>query len=205
LLALQPTGFPTVLSKPDRLLSQYPAFQVSPCAVVAAFVSGDRPGINPPSWLGSLPVSGRSFVPRGYVAANFARCVCSVATFFMGLVPYVGINSTRQPCRPSPCSRLSLPQSTTAAPPQGWSSTPALSIPVGSDVPWFPGSDRRLYPLTLGGTTAYVAYATLRPVLLGWWSPCSTPKGGASYDRKVGGCCVSSARQGNSAKTTLLA
>jgi hypothetical protein len=48
--------------------------------------------------------------------------------------------------------------------------------PGGNDAPWFPGSDRRLCPLTVGGTTACVAFATLRPVLLGWWSRHSTPE-----------------------------
>src|SRR5918996_2997917 len=63
LLAFRPVGFPTVLPKPDRPLSQYPAFQVSPCVVAAAFAPGDKLDISRPSWHDSQLVSGRSFVP----------------------------------------------------------------------------------------------------------------------------------------------
>jgi hypothetical protein len=64
LLALQPVGSPTVLPKPDGLLSQYPAFQVRPCVVAAVFAPGDTLDTGRPSWLDGPLVSGRSCVPR---------------------------------------------------------------------------------------------------------------------------------------------
>src|SRR6266511_4036752 len=62
-------------------------------------------------------------------------------------------------------TRLSRAQSTTAVPPQQCRSIPARSIPKGAGHCWFPGSTKRLCPLALGGTTAYVATATLISIL----------------------------------------